>query len=441
MLFPLATGWCAQAVIDKLPAAEIAYRCSCLIAIALARSVRALLLAHPALQRRARDRVRAAQRPVRAPPAPATILLLPLAHGRPDESLRQRPDLGAADARPGAALGGADAGAVRGGLRRHARDGRPHHAAGGDPVPAVHPDRARLRPRHVRQQSGRPDGPLGPVEPSAGDDLRHLRGEGLRDGGDPRRRFARWPKTSTTASSAWCGSTARCRRSPACCRPSASSCCARGLPRDRARRDELRRVLRLLDVHHRADLPDLHHGLGVHAGAARHRLDAAHRRRALRGAGHPRPRRGAAGPGAVGGESSCATSPSAIGQRGPRAGAARRLAARPGRQRGRDRRARGRGQDHAGLADPAPLRSRRRHGLPRRHRRESHPAADPALAHRDGPAGRLPVLAVPRRQRGVRPAPAPSPRQVERGGRARAARQGRGRAAATAGTRSWASAA
>jgi ATP-binding cassette subfamily B protein len=38
VLFPLATGWCAQAVIDKLPHAEVATRCGFLVAIALARS-------------------------------------------------------------------------------------------------------------------------------------------------------------------------------------------------------------------------------------------------------------------------------------------------------------------------------------------------------------------------------------------------------------------
>jgi ATP-binding cassette subfamily B protein len=38
VLFPLATGWCAQAVIEGLPAADIAFRCGCLIAIAGARA-------------------------------------------------------------------------------------------------------------------------------------------------------------------------------------------------------------------------------------------------------------------------------------------------------------------------------------------------------------------------------------------------------------------
>jgi ATP-binding cassette subfamily B protein len=36
--FPLATGWCAQAVIDGHPPREIAFRAACLVAIALARS-------------------------------------------------------------------------------------------------------------------------------------------------------------------------------------------------------------------------------------------------------------------------------------------------------------------------------------------------------------------------------------------------------------------
>ena len=40
-----------------------------------------------------------------------------------------------------------------------------------------------LRARHVRQQPRRADGPRRPVEPAPGDDLRHLGGEGLRDGG------------------------------------------------------------------------------------------------------------------------------------------------------------------------------------------------------------------------------------------------------------------
>jgi ATP-binding cassette, subfamily B, multidrug efflux pump len=38
VLFPLATGWCVQAVSDRLPAEEIAYRCAILIGIGLARS-------------------------------------------------------------------------------------------------------------------------------------------------------------------------------------------------------------------------------------------------------------------------------------------------------------------------------------------------------------------------------------------------------------------
>ncbi len=38
VLFPLATGWCAQAVIDKRPRGEVAARCGLLVAIALARS-------------------------------------------------------------------------------------------------------------------------------------------------------------------------------------------------------------------------------------------------------------------------------------------------------------------------------------------------------------------------------------------------------------------
>jgi ATP-binding cassette subfamily B protein len=36
--FPLATGWCVQAVTDRLPREEIAFRCACLVAIGLARS-------------------------------------------------------------------------------------------------------------------------------------------------------------------------------------------------------------------------------------------------------------------------------------------------------------------------------------------------------------------------------------------------------------------
>jgi ATP-binding cassette subfamily B protein len=39
VLFPLAAGWCVQALVDDLPPAEIARRCGALVAIALARSV------------------------------------------------------------------------------------------------------------------------------------------------------------------------------------------------------------------------------------------------------------------------------------------------------------------------------------------------------------------------------------------------------------------
>ena len=56
---------------------------------------RALLLAHARLQRRARDRVRAAQRHLRAAAAAAAVVLRALAHRRHHEPLRQRHQRGA----------------------------------------------------------------------------------------------------------------------------------------------------------------------------------------------------------------------------------------------------------------------------------------------------------------------------------------------------------
>ena len=54
--------------------------------------------------------------------------------------------------------------------------------------------------------------------------------------------------------------------------------------RHRGGPDGGRRLLHVRDVRLRADLPDLHHGMGGGARAARRGLDAAHRRAALRAA-------------------------------------------------------------------------------------------------------------------------------------------------------------
>ncbi len=116
-------------------------------------------------------------------------------------------------------------------------------------------------------------------------------------------------------------------------------------------------------------------------------------------------------------------------RRGPRGGAARRVAARAGRLGARRRGSDRFGQEDARVADPAPLRGAGRPALPRRRRREPHSAAHAALAHRDGPAGRLPVLDDARRERRVRASRARIPARVREAAGARAARQGRRRAA------------
>ena len=128
-----------------------------------------------------------------------------------------------------------------------------------------------------------------------------------------------------------------------------------GRPRHPERHDERGPVLRLLDVHLRAHLPDLHHGLGVHAGAARHRLHGAHRRGAVarcRPSATTRRRAVRELAGEIELRRLTFTYP---GPDGPRAGASRRLAARSGRHGARHRRPGRRRQDHARLADPAPL--------------------------------------------------------------------------------------
>jgi hypothetical protein len=102
-------------------------------------------------------------------------------------------------------------------------------------------------------------------------------------------------------------------------------------------------------------------------------------------------------------------------RRRPRGGAARRVPARARRQRARRGGPDRLGQDHAGVADPAPVRGARRAALPRRRRREPHPAAHAALVDRDGAAGRLPVLDDAGRERGLRAA-GDGPRRGARGG-------------------------
>ncbi len=141
-----------------------------------------------------------------------------------------------------------------------------------------------------------------------------------------------------------------CRPSPACCPARRDVDRAAGRRRrSRGGRDGRRRLLHLRDVHLRADLPDLHHGLGRGPGAARCGGDAAHRRGALR----PAVDRRAARPGAGGPLARRDRVPGADlllpGPR-PRAGAARHRPARPGRLDPRRRGAGGLGQDDARFA-------------------------------------------------------------------------------------------
>ena len=85
-----SAGWCRRSATGSA-SAEIGRRCAWLAGGDAGARRAALPLAHGDLQRGARGRVRDAQRPVRAPPAPAPVVLLPLAHRRPDEPLRERP--------------------------------------------------------------------------------------------------------------------------------------------------------------------------------------------------------------------------------------------------------------------------------------------------------------------------------------------------------------
>ena len=113
------------------------------------------------------------------------------------------------------------------------------------------------------------------------------------------------------------------------------------------------RLLHVRDVRLRADLPDLHHGLGGGARAARRGVDAADRRAALRAADD----RGSARCGAAAEAARRARVPPSdvlVRERSrARARAARHRAARARRQHARRGRHRGRRQDHARLADSA----------------------------------------------------------------------------------------
>ena len=123
-----------------------------------------------------------------------------------------------------------------------------------------------------------------------------------------------------------------------------------------AGRMQRRRLLHLRDVHLRADLPDLHHGLGVRAGAARHARRCSASTRCSRWCRRSRDRADALPVAALRGEIELRDLTFRY-DAGPRAGAARRLAARPGRQRARRSSGRsGSGKTHARVADPAPLR-------------------------------------------------------------------------------------
>ena len=179
---PMLVGWSVKAVIEGLPGAGGG------AARALARDGHArprggaLLLAHARLQRRARDRVRAAQRRLRPPREASAVVLLPLAHRRHHEPLRQRHERRADAARRGAAQRRADADPLSGRGRRDVRDEREARAARADPVSRLHLDRTLVRALDPSLESRHPGRPRRALEPAPGDDLGHRRGEGLRDG-------------------------------------------------------------------------------------------------------------------------------------------------------------------------------------------------------------------------------------------------------------------
>ena len=189
-----------------------------------------------------------------------------------------------------------------------------------------------------------------------------------------------------------------------------------------------RRVLHLRDVHLRADVSDLHHGLGGRAGAARGRVDAAHRRAARRSPVDRRSARRRDRSASSAARSSSATSPSATRASG-REPALRDidLTVPAGTTLGVV------GPVGSGKSTLASL-------IPRLYEVEDGqlfiggidinriPLRRAALEHRDGAPGLLPVLDDPGREHRLRAARADDERGPPRG-RRRAARQGRRRAA------------
>ena len=204
----MLVGWSVKAVVERARPRGGACGACCWLALVDARARRApLLLAHARLQRRARDRVRAPQRPLRAPAAPAAVVLLPLAHRRPHEPLRQRPRRRAPAARPGAAQRWCrrrcSIVAVIGAMFALEREAR---AAGAAPVSrSSSSSRAGFGRSMHRCEPRRAGRARRALEPAAGDDLGHRGGEGLRDGERRRRRASRRrTRSSTGASSRSC---------------------------------------------------------------------------------------------------------------------------------------------------------------------------------------------------------------------------------------------
>ncbi len=176
---PLLVGWAIDGALDPRRSAARGDDACAARSCSPSRSgagVLPLLLARAGLQRGARGRVRDAQRSLRPPPAAAPVLLLPLADRRPDEPLRERPELGAAAARPRSSQRDPDAGHVRLGDRRDVRAERQARAAGAASLSALHLHRARLRRARMHARSLAVQvGARRPVEPGAGGRLRASR--------------------------------------------------------------------------------------------------------------------------------------------------------------------------------------------------------------------------------------------------------------------------
>ena len=280
---PMLVGWCVGAVAHGLPAR----RGGAARRVARRRDHRArgaaLFLAHARVQRGAPDRVRAARRHLRQPAAAPAELLLPLAHRRHHEPLRERPvarcacsmGVGPAESAP-------DARALRRRDRRDDDGERAARAARAAAVSALHPDRARVRPRDPPLEPAHPGGARRGEQPAPGDDLGDRGGEGVRDGAVHRAALRGGEPGAVPARAR---ARARERRDA---RDHGHAARARDGPDPARRRTRHRRgpdggvrLLHVRDVRLRADLPDLHHGLGGGARAARRGVDAADRRAAL----------------------------------------------------------------------------------------------------------------------------------------------------------------